>query len=142
MADDPVAAAAAKAKQDAKAAAAAAERKKPVPWGLFLRSSPVWAVIVAHFCFNWGYYTLLAWLPSYFEMALGERALVLLLGAAAERWEQGCGRLLCSPAAASLLSCPGAEPAHPTPLPDHPPTHPTHAATPSKQGSTWRRAAC
>lgn len=42
-----------------------------VPWALFLRSPPVWAIIVAHFCFNWGYYTLLAWLPSYFEMALG-----------------------------------------------------------------------
>ncbi len=35
------------------------------------RSPPVWAVTVAHFCFNWGYYTLLAWLPSYFELALG-----------------------------------------------------------------------
>jgi MFS transporter, ACS family, solute carrier family 17 (sodium-dependent inorganic phosphate cotransporter), other len=47
--------------------------RKPgsVPWGLFFRSRPVWAVIVAHFCFNWGYYTLLAWLPSYFELALG-----------------------------------------------------------------------
>lgn len=43
-----------------------------MPWGTFLRSSPVWAIIVAHFCFNWGYYTLLAWLPSYFDMALGE----------------------------------------------------------------------
>lgn len=42
-----------------------------MPWGVFLRSPPVWAIIVAHFCFNWGYYTLLAWLPSYFEMALG-----------------------------------------------------------------------
>ena len=42
-----------------------------VPWGTFLRSRPVWAIIVAHFCFNWGYYTLLAWLPSYFELALG-----------------------------------------------------------------------
>jgi ACS family sodium-dependent inorganic phosphate cotransporter len=42
-----------------------------VPWGAFLRSPPVWAVTVAHFCFNWGYYTLLAWLPSYFELALG-----------------------------------------------------------------------
>ena len=42
-----------------------------MPWGLFLRSAPVWAIIVAHFCFNWGYYTLLAWLPSYFEQALG-----------------------------------------------------------------------
>ena len=42
-----------------------------VPWRKFLASPPVWAVIVAHFCYNWGYYTLLAWLPSYFEMALG-----------------------------------------------------------------------
>jgi len=36
-----------------------------------MRSRAVWAVITAHFCFNWGYYTLLAWLPSYFELALG-----------------------------------------------------------------------
>lgn len=42
-----------------------------VPWKEFFKSPPVWAVTVAHFCFNWGYYTLLAWLPSYFEMALG-----------------------------------------------------------------------
>lgn len=61
-----------KAAAAAKAAADKAERSKPVPWGLFLASAPVWAVIVAHFCFNWGYYTLLAWLPSYFEMALGK----------------------------------------------------------------------
>lgn len=48
-------------------------RRAPVdvPWGKFLRSGPVWAIIVAHFCYNWGYYTLLAWLPSYFDMALG-----------------------------------------------------------------------
>lgn len=45
--------------------------KQPVPWGEFLKSPAVWAVIVAHFCYNWGYYTLLAWLPSYFDMALG-----------------------------------------------------------------------
>ena len=66
------------AEEAAEAAAAAAAReadkRRPVPWGAFLRSSPVWAIIVAHFCFNWGYYTLLAWLPSYFDMALGERA--------------------------------------------------------------------
>ena len=41
-----------------------------VPWGTFLKSRPVWAIICAHFCFNWGYYTLLAWLPSFFELAL------------------------------------------------------------------------
>lgn len=45
--------------------------KLHVPWGEFFRSMPVWAVTVAHFSFNWGYYTLLAWLPSYFELALG-----------------------------------------------------------------------
>jgi ACS family sodium-dependent inorganic phosphate cotransporter len=45
--------------------------RKPVPWGLFLRSRAVWAIIAAHFSYNYGYYTLLAWLPSYFEMALG-----------------------------------------------------------------------
>ena len=38
---------------------------------MFLRSFPVWAIIVAHFCYNWGYYTLLAWLPSFFELSLG-----------------------------------------------------------------------
>jgi MFS transporter, ACS family, solute carrier family 17 (sodium-dependent inorganic phosphate cotransporter), other len=51
--------------------APAAAPRPPVPWGKFLRSKPVWAIIVAHFCYNWGYYTLLAWLPSYFDMALG-----------------------------------------------------------------------
>ena len=53
-----------------------------MPWGRFMTSAPVWAVIVAHFCFNWGYYTLLAWLPSYFELALGlnvERSSLLTL---------------------------------------------------------------
>ena len=45
--------------------------KVHVPYGEFFKSMPVWAVTVAHFSFNWGYYTLLAWLPSYFEMALG-----------------------------------------------------------------------
>jgi hypothetical protein len=44
---------------------------EPVPWGAFLTSWPVAAVTIAHFCYNWGYYTLLAWLPSFFELALG-----------------------------------------------------------------------
>lgn len=41
------------------------------PWLAFARSPAVWAVVATHFCFNYGYYTLLAWLPSYFEGALG-----------------------------------------------------------------------
>ncbi|GIL88401.1 hypothetical protein Vretimale_15008 [Volvox reticuliferus] len=73
-----------------------------VPWAEFFKSPPVWAVTVAHFCFNWGYYTLLAWLPSYFELALGlnvERssfltlipyiamtAMMPLVGAVADGW--------------------------------------------------------
>lgn len=44
---------------------------KSAPWGEFLKTPAVWAIIVAHFCYNYGYYTLLAWLPSYFELALG-----------------------------------------------------------------------
>ena len=42
-----------------------------VPYGKFLKDPAVWALITAHFCFNWGYYTLLSWLPSYFDLALG-----------------------------------------------------------------------
>ena len=44
---------------------------KSAPWAEFLRTPAVWAIIAAHFCYNYGYYTLLAWLPSYFELALG-----------------------------------------------------------------------
>eukprot|EP00898_Chlorokybus_atmophyticus_P007885 jgi/Chlat1/8098/Chrsp75S07592 len=47
-----------------------APSKLTVPWGKFFASSPVWGVIAAHFCYNWGYYTLLAWLPSFFQGAL------------------------------------------------------------------------
>ncbi|KAL4857945.1 putative anion transporter 6 [Chlorella vulgaris] len=73
--------AAADAAADAEdAAAAEAAKKLPVPWGTFLRSPAVWAVIVAHFCFNWGYYTLLAWLPSYLALGLNvEKSSLLTL---------------------------------------------------------------
>jgi len=50
-------------------AAPSAQSSRP-PWARFARSPAVWAVVVTHFCFNYGYYTLLAWLPSYFEGAL------------------------------------------------------------------------
>ena len=45
--------------------------KPPVPWGRLLRSPPVWALLVNHFCSNWVLYMLLAWLPSYFRGQLG-----------------------------------------------------------------------
>jgi ACS family sodium-dependent inorganic phosphate cotransporter len=38
-----------------------------IPWGKLLRSPAVWAIVVGHFCVNWSFYVLLAWLPSYFK---------------------------------------------------------------------------
>jgi len=37
-----------------------------VPWAKLLRSSAVWALILNHFCSNWGFYVILSWLPRYF----------------------------------------------------------------------------
>jgi ACS family sodium-dependent inorganic phosphate cotransporter len=41
----------------------------PVPWAQMLRSPPLWALAVNHFCANWVLYLMLAWLPSYFRDA-------------------------------------------------------------------------
>ena len=45
----------------------AGELEEAVPWTRLLTSSAVWALIINHFCSNWGLYMLLAWLPSYFR---------------------------------------------------------------------------
>jgi len=37
----------------------------------FLKSLPVWAIIVAHFCNNWSLYVLLSWLPTFINKGLG-----------------------------------------------------------------------
>lgn len=50
---------------------ASSKEDKKVPYRLILRERSVWAIIVAHFCNNWGLYVLLAWLPSYFSSQLG-----------------------------------------------------------------------
>jgi len=44
---------------------------EPVPWRKLMTLKPFWAIIVAHFCSNWGLYVLLSWLPSYFSSELG-----------------------------------------------------------------------
>jgi MFS family permease len=41
------------------------------PISAFLKSMPVWAVIVAHFCNNWSLYVLLSWLPTFINKGLG-----------------------------------------------------------------------
>ena len=46
-------------------------KAKTPPWRALFRSSAVWAIIVAHFCANWGTYVLLAWLPTYVNKGLG-----------------------------------------------------------------------
>ena len=38
-----------------------------VPWRSFVRNSAFRALIVAHFCYNYGYYVVLSWLPTYFK---------------------------------------------------------------------------
>ncbi len=40
------------------------------PWKTLLSSPSIWAIIIAHFCANWGSYVLLAWLPSYVNKGL------------------------------------------------------------------------
>ena len=45
------------------------EKDPPIPWGELLQSTPLRALCVVHFCNNWGFYVLLAWLPSYFTQA-------------------------------------------------------------------------
>jgi len=41
------------------------------PIRAMLGSMAVWAIIVSHFCSNWGGYVLLSWLPTYFAEGLG-----------------------------------------------------------------------
>ncbi len=43
----------------------------PPPIREFLKSMPVWAIIVAHFCNNWSLYVLLSWLPTFINKGLG-----------------------------------------------------------------------
>lgn len=38
-----------------------------IPWRQMFTTPAVWALIINHFCSNWGLYMLLAWLPSYFR---------------------------------------------------------------------------
>ncbi|MEC9248528.1 MAG: ACS family MFS transporter [Pseudomonadota bacterium] len=44
--------------------------EKSIPWGKFFKTPAIWALIANHFCSNWGFYMLLAWLPSYFSATL------------------------------------------------------------------------
>jgi len=43
------------------------------PWKEIVCSLPVWAIVVAHVCENWGFYTLLTQLPTYMKDTLNYR---------------------------------------------------------------------
>nr|CAB3477346.1 unnamed protein product [Digitaria exilis] len=47
--------------------------KEPVtsiPWKLILSKAPVWALIISHFCHNWGTFILLTWMPTYYNQVV------------------------------------------------------------------------
>nr|ABR16151.1 unknown [Picea sitchensis] len=46
------------------------EPVKTIPWKLLLSKAPVWALIVCHFCHNWGTFILLTWMPTYYNQVL------------------------------------------------------------------------
>lgn len=46
------------------------DTKIKVPWLKIFKSKPVWAIIMAHSCANWGTYLVLTGLPTYFKDVL------------------------------------------------------------------------
>lgn len=46
------------------------EPVKSIPWGAILSKPPVWAIIVCHFCHNYGTFILLTWMPTYYHQVL------------------------------------------------------------------------
>jgi hypothetical protein len=69
------------------------QENPPTPWRHILTSVPVWAILVMHVCQNWGFYTLLTCLPTYFNDVLRfniesvRTARLVLLGE--EKMDQG-----------------------------------------------------
>lgn len=49
---------------------AAVKKPRSVPWLSIAKSLPVWAVAIAHFTNNWGYYMLLTCLPTFLKKVL------------------------------------------------------------------------
>ncbi|KAH9731924.1 Ascorbate transporter [Citrus sinensis] len=41
-----------------------------IPWKLILSKAPVWALIISHFCHNWGTFILLTWMPTYYNQIM------------------------------------------------------------------------
>ena len=41
-----------------------------IPWGKLLSRKEVWAIIICHFCHNWGTFILLTWMPTYYNQVM------------------------------------------------------------------------
>lgn len=56
-----------------RAASPATSSKAPanIPWSKLLSRKEVWAIIVCHFCHNWGTFILLTWMPTYYNQVRG-----------------------------------------------------------------------
>ncbi len=48
-----------------------APRVTLVPWNRIVREQAVWAIVLAHFCSNFGFNILLLWLPTYLDKTFG-----------------------------------------------------------------------
>ncbi|KAH6756451.1 Major facilitator superfamily protein [Perilla frutescens var. hirtella] len=46
------------------------ESVSTIPWKKILSKAPVWALIISHFCHNWGTFILLTWMPTYYNQVL------------------------------------------------------------------------
>ncbi|XP_045520977.1 vesicular glutamate transporter 1 isoform X2 [Pieris brassicae] len=53
--------------QDSRGTQAVEGSKIRHPWRAMLTSGPVWAIVMAHFSENWGFYTLLTFLPTFMQ---------------------------------------------------------------------------
>ena len=49
----------------------ATQKAQAIPWKQFFRAPAFWALLTAHFCTNWTWYTFLTWLPSYLVQVRG-----------------------------------------------------------------------
>jgi len=47
-----------------------ATQLREMPWLRFLTSGPVWAIIIANLCMDWGGYTLLTSIPTFYREVL------------------------------------------------------------------------
>lgn len=66
------------------------QRVAGIPWRRLLSERSVWALIVCHFCHNWGTFILLTWMPSYYNQV---GVCVCWGGGGGETKRKGMGRM-------------------------------------------------